>query len=82
MVSRGDWEIDVYSQVPCDLDQRSVPLRKEEGDEILMKLLTMCVMDVFISFPQKGRFISTPKPMSVTEVSIFSSLLALWQNWY
>ena len=46
MVSRGDWEIEVCCQVLCDLDQRSVPLRKEEGDEILMKLLTICVMDV------------------------------------
>lgn len=54
MVSRGDWEIEVCHQVLCDLDQRSVPLRKEEGDEILMKLLTMCVMDVFISFPPEG----------------------------
>ena len=81
-VSREDWEIEVCCQLLCDLDQRSVPLRKEEGDEILMKLLTICVMDVSYLSPQKGRFISTPRSISVREVSIFSSLLALWQNWY
>ena len=81
-VSREDWEIEVCCQLLCDLDQRSVPLRKEEGDEILMKLLTICVMDVSYLSPQKGRFISTPRSISVIEVSIFSSLLALWQNWY
>ena len=54
MVPRGDWEIDVFSQVLCDVDQRRVPLRKEEGDEILRKLLTVCMVDVFISSPRRG----------------------------
>lgn len=71
-----------FSQVLCDRGQRRVPLRKEEGDEILRKLLTMRVMDVSISSPEEVVCFHLSLPHVCDRRSHFLFSLALWQNWY